>query len=193
MGLCDANRSMLLALPGLPELEDAALAANGMSDPPALFLALLDLQRRFGEELAAPLEHTLERCRPQWLLAWPDGAGDRALTATAWSWLGAAGDVGVRAEAAAAVAGPSMTLARAGLRASSIWPSSTSSAIWHRKSTLLAPAFASLRKWPHHTGICTCWPVPSRIPTRPSPGLPPTDSRPKTASPWQSSFSGRKV
>ena len=117
VGLCDANRSMLLALPGLPELEDAALAANGMSDPPALFQALLDLQRRFGEELAEPLEHTLERCRPQWLLAWPDGAGDRALTATAWSWLGAAGDVGVRAEAAAAVAGPSMTLARAGLRA----------------------------------------------------------------------------
>ena len=117
VGLCDANRSMLLALPGLPELEDAALAANGMSDPPALFQALLDLQRRFGEELAEPLEHTLERCRPQWLLAWPDGAGDRALTATAWSWLGAAGDVGVRAEAAAAVGGPSMTLARAGLRA----------------------------------------------------------------------------
>jgi aminopeptidase N len=117
VGLCDANRSMLLALPGLPELEDAALAANGISDPPALFQALLDLQRRFGEELAEPLEHTLERCRPQWLLAWPDGAGDRALTATAWSWLGAAGDVGVRAEAAAAVAGPSMTLARAGLRA----------------------------------------------------------------------------
>jgi aminopeptidase N len=116
-GLCDANRSMLLALPGLPELEDAACAATGLSDPPALFQALLDLQRRFGEELAEPLEHTLEGCRPQWLLAWPDGVGDRALTATAWSWRVAAGDVGVRAEAAAAVGGPSMTLARAGLRA----------------------------------------------------------------------------
>ncbi len=116
-GLCDANRSMLLALPGLPELEDAALAAGGVSDPPALFQALLDLQKRFGEELAEPLEHTLERCRPQWLLAWPDGVGDRALTATAWSWRVAAGDLGVRAEAVAAVSGPSMTLARAGLRA----------------------------------------------------------------------------
>ena len=117
VGLCDANRSMLLALPGLPELEDAAGAMAGVADPPALFAALLALQRRFGEELAEPLEHTLERCRPQWLLAWPDGVGDRALTATAWSWRVAAGDVGVRAEAAAAVAGPSMTLARAGLRA----------------------------------------------------------------------------
>jgi len=117
VGLCDTNRSMLLALPGLPELEDAALAQAGVSDPPALFQALLDLQRRFGEELAEPLEHSLERCRPQWLLAWPDGVGDRALTATAWSWRVAAGDLGVRAEAAAAVGGPSMTLARAGLRA----------------------------------------------------------------------------
>ena len=117
VGLCDANRSMLLALPGLPELEDASLAVGGVSDPPALFQALLDLQRRFGEELAEPLEHTLERCRPQWLLAWPDGVGDRALTATAWSWRVAAGDLGVRAEAVAAVNGPSMTLARAGLRA----------------------------------------------------------------------------
>ena len=117
VGLCDANRSMLLALPGLPELEDAALAAGGVSDPPALFQALFDLQRRFGEELAEALEHTLERCRPQWLLAWPDGVGDRALTATAWSWRVAAADLGVRAEAVAAVTGPSMTLARAGLRA----------------------------------------------------------------------------
>ena len=117
VGLCDANRSMLLALPGLPELEDAAFSQNGFSDPPALFQALLDLQRRFGEELAEPLEQSLERCRPQWLLAWPDGVGDRALTATAWSWRVAADDLGVRAEAAAAVAGPSMTLARAGLRA----------------------------------------------------------------------------
>ena len=113
-GLCDANRSMLLALPGLPELEDAA---GETCDPPALFEALLALQQRFGQELEQPLEHTLERCRPQWLLAWPDGVGDRALTATAWSWRAAAGDPGVRAEAAAAVEGPSMTLARAGLRA----------------------------------------------------------------------------
>ena len=117
VGLCDANRSALLALPGLPELEDAALAEAGVCDPPALFEALLALQARFGSELEAPLTSSLERCRPQWLAAWPAGVGDRLLTATAWSLRAAAGDRGARAEAAAAVHGPSMTLARAGLRA----------------------------------------------------------------------------
>ena len=117
VGLCDANRSALMALPGLPELEDAALAVAGVCDPPALFQALLDLQARFGAALEEPLEHSLARCRPQWLQAWPEGAGDRLLTATAWSLRAAAGDLGARAEAAAAVQGPSMTLARAGLRA----------------------------------------------------------------------------
>ena len=57
VGLCDANRSMLLALPGLGELEDAALAATGLCDPPALSQALLALQQRFGEELALSLIH----------------------------------------------------------------------------------------------------------------------------------------
>ena len=117
VGLCDANRSALLALPGLPELEDAALAEAGVCDPPALFAALLGLQARFGAELEEPLAHRLEGSRPQWLEAWPAGVGDRLLTATAWTLLVAAGDPGARAEAAAAVHGPSMTLARAGLRA----------------------------------------------------------------------------
>ncbi len=111
--LCDANRAMLLALPGLAELEDAVAEP----DPPALHGALLALQARFGAALAAPLQRSLERCRPQWGLAWPAGSGDRQLTATAWSWRVAAGDGAIRREAAAAVAGPSMTLARAGLRA----------------------------------------------------------------------------
>ncbi len=160
VGLCDANRSMLLALPGLPELEDAALAANGMSDPPALFQALLDLQRRFGAELADPLEHTLERCRPQWLLAWPDGAGDRALTSTAWSWRGAAGDVGVRAEAAAAVGGPSMTLARAGLRALQCHDTPEREAAmaafhdrWHGKPVILDAWFGLQASAPFGDGV----------------------------------------
>jgi aminopeptidase N len=115
--LCDANRSVLLALPGLPELEEAALAENGSCDPPALYQALRDLQVRFGTALEHPLERSLERCRPGWLLDWPAGVGDRLLTATAWALRVAAGDVGACAEAAAAVHGPSMTLARAGLRA----------------------------------------------------------------------------
>jgi aminopeptidase N len=59
----------------------------------------------------------LERCTPQWGLAWPEGNGDRLLTGTVWSWRVAAGDSGVAAAAAEAVQGGSMTLARAGLRA----------------------------------------------------------------------------
>ena len=117
VGLCDANRSVLLALPGLPELEDAALAEGAQADPPALFQALLDLQARFGAALELPLLENLQRCRPQWGLAWPDGVGDRQLTGTIWAWRAAAADGAIRAEAAAAVAGPSMTLARSGLRA----------------------------------------------------------------------------
>jgi len=117
VGLCDANRSALLALPGLPELEDAALALRGLADPPALFQALLDLQARFGHELEQSLHQNLQRCRQQWGLAWPQGNGDRQLTGTIWAWRVAAGDQRLRAEAAEAVMGPSMTLARAGLRA----------------------------------------------------------------------------
>ncbi|MFZ9172281.1 aminopeptidase N [Vulcanococcus sp.] len=117
VGMCDAYRSVLMSFPGLPELEDAALTRHGEADPPALFEALLALQARLGEALASPLEQALERCRPQWLQIWPAGVGDRQLTATAWSWRIAAGDPGARAEAAAAVQGPSMSLARSGLRA----------------------------------------------------------------------------
>jgi aminopeptidase N len=111
--LSDANRAVLLALPGLPELEGAAQ----QPDPPALYRALLELQARLGQELEQPLRASLERCRSQWDLAWPDGVGDRQLTGVAWAWRAAAGDAGARQEAAAAVRGLSMTLARAGLRA----------------------------------------------------------------------------
>ena len=115
--LGDSYRSALMAFPGLPELEDAALAQNGTVDPPALFEAVLALRTRLGDELQGPLETVLASCRNQWQQHWPEGVGDRDLTATIWSWRVAAGDAGVRAEAAAAVSGPSMTLARAGLRA----------------------------------------------------------------------------
>jgi aminopeptidase N len=115
--LSDASRSALLALPGLAELEDAAVAAGLEPDPPALFAAQLELQRRFGMALEAPLAAALERCRDGWPLAWPDGDGARRLTAVIWTWRAAAGDPAVIAAARAAVDGPSMTLARAGLRA----------------------------------------------------------------------------
>jgi aminopeptidase N len=115
--LSEASRSVLMALPGMPELEDAAGAAGQEPDPPALFAALMALQQRFGAALADPLATALERCTPQWGLAWPEGNGDRLLTGTVWSWRVAAGDAAVCVAAAAAVRGPSMTLARAGLRA----------------------------------------------------------------------------
>jgi len=111
--LSDGNRCALLSMPGLAELE----AASEQPDPPALHGAIRALQTRFGQALAAPLADCLERCRPQWGLPWPEGVGDRQLTGLVWAWRGAAGDGAVMAEAAAAVEGPSMTLARAGLRA----------------------------------------------------------------------------
>jgi len=111
--LSEASRAALLTLPGLAELEEAMAEP----DPPALFAALLALQRRFGEALAEPLHQALERITPQWPLAWPEGAGDRTLTGLIWRWRVAAGDAGAIAAARAAVDGSSMTLARAGLRA----------------------------------------------------------------------------
>ncbi|SBO42918.1 aminopeptidase N [Cyanobium sp. NIES-981] len=111
--LSEGSRAALLALPGLAELEDA----GEEPDPPALFAAQLALQRRFGEALAEPLQACLERCRPAWTLAWPEGSGARRLTGTVWAWRAAAGDAAVIQAARDAVDGPSMTLARAGLRA----------------------------------------------------------------------------
>jgi len=115
--LSDASRSALLALPGLPELEEAAVAAGLEPDPPALFAAQWELQRRFGAALAQPLQAALERCRDGWSRPWPQGDGARRLTGVIWCWRAAAGDGAVIAAARAAVDGPSMTLARAGLRA----------------------------------------------------------------------------
>ena len=111
--LAESSRAALLALPGLPELEEAMVEP----DPPALFSALLALRRRFGEALAAPLDQALERITPQWPLIWPAGCGDRRLTGLIWNWRVAAGDAGAIAAARAAVDGRSMTLARAGLQA----------------------------------------------------------------------------
>ncbi len=111
--LSEASRSVLMALPGLAELEDAA----SEPDPPALFAALQALRCRFGTALAEPLQRALQRCSEQWALPWPEGTGDRMLTATIWSWRAAAGDAAVIDAARQAVDGPSMTLARAGLRA----------------------------------------------------------------------------
>ncbi|MFM8525501.1 MAG: aminopeptidase N [Cyanobacteriota bacterium] len=116
--LAQRSRTLLLALPGLAELEDISLTP----DPPALFQALLDLRRRFGDALAEPLAASLRRCQPQWDLPWPEGDGDRDLTALIWSWQVAAGDPAAIASALKAVSGLSMTMARAGLAALQLHP-----------------------------------------------------------------------
>jgi aminopeptidase N len=111
--LSESSRSVLLSLPGMAELEDG----SPEPDPPALFAALRALEKRFGAALAEPLQAALERCMPQWSLVWPEGNGDRMLTATIWSWRVAAGERAAIASARAAVESDSMTLARSGLRA----------------------------------------------------------------------------
>ncbi|APD47349.1 MULTISPECIES: aminopeptidase N [unclassified Synechococcus] len=154
--LGDASRSCLMALPGMAELEQAM----DTPDPPLLLAAQLALQRRFGEALAAPLGSALERCRQHWDQAWPAGNGERMLTATAWTWLAAAGDRGVMAAAAAAVDGPSMTLARAGLRALQPWEGLERSAAmaafyarWQEKPVILDAWFALEASAPFGDGL----------------------------------------
>ena len=105
--------AVLLALPGTAELE----ALQNPVDPLALYMAQRDWIAELGRQLSDPLHKLLEVCREDWSQAWPAGQGARSLTGLAWSWLAAAGDADARQQALAAVSGPSMTLARAALRA----------------------------------------------------------------------------
>jgi len=105
--------AVLLALPGTAELE----ALQNPVDPPALYAARREWIAELGRQLADPLNQLLDVCRWEWPQAWPAGQGARSLTGLAWSWLAAAGDAEARNQALEAVSGPSMTLARAALRA----------------------------------------------------------------------------
>ena len=105
--------AILLALPGLAELE----ALQTPVDPPALYQATREWITELGHQLQQQLRVLLEASRSDWSKAWPAGQGGRALTGMAWSWLAAAGDGEAKREALSAVSGPSMTLARAALRA----------------------------------------------------------------------------
>ena len=105
--------AVLLALPGTAELE----ALQNPVDPPALYAARREWIAELGRQLADPLNQLLDVCRGEWPQAWPAGQGARSLTGLAWSWLAAAGDAEARNQALEAVSGPSMTLARAALRA----------------------------------------------------------------------------
>ena len=105
--------AILLALPGLPELE----ALQNPVDPPALYRATREWITELGHHLQPQLRALLEASRSDWSRAWPEGQGARALTGLAWSWLASAGDGEAKREALRAVSGPCMTLARAALRA----------------------------------------------------------------------------
>ena len=105
--------AVLLALPGTAELE----ALQNPVDPAALYAARREWIAELGRQLADPLNQLLDVCRGEWPQAWPAGQGARSLTGLAWSWLAAAGDAEARNQALEAVSGPSMTLARAALRA----------------------------------------------------------------------------
>ena len=105
--------AVLLALPGTAELE----ALQTPVDPLALYAAQRAWVAELGRQLSEPLHKLLDVCRGEWAQAWPAGQGARSLTGLAWSWLAAAGDAEARQQALAAVSGPSMTLARAALRA----------------------------------------------------------------------------
>jgi len=103
----------LLAFPGLAELE----ALQTEADPPALFQAACDLRATLGSTLSEALQRHLALSADSLHAVWPAGQGERQLTALIWNWLAASGDELVRDAALAAVSGPSMTLARAALRA----------------------------------------------------------------------------
>ena len=103
----------MLAFPGAAELESLQAEA----DPPSLERAACELREQLGSRLATRLRIRLDGVAARLDQSWPAGQGERQLTGLIWSWLAAAGDPKARAEAAEAVQGPSMTLARAGLRA----------------------------------------------------------------------------
>ena len=111
----------LLQPPAMEDLEAACPALGLVPDPPALAQALLDQRRWLGERLGADLHRLALAGRGRQDRPWPDGVGERQLQGLAWSVLAAVGDGEARASAAAAVAGPSMTLARAGLSALQPW------------------------------------------------------------------------
>ncbi|MBM5801933.1 MAG: DUF3458 domain-containing protein, partial [Cyanobacteria bacterium K_DeepCast_35m_m2_023] len=145
--LSQASRATLLSLPGLAELEDAALDAGQAPDPPALFAAVMALQRHFGTALREPLLRLLDECRDQWPLAWPQGQGDRQLGGLVWRWGIAAGLESLMDEALQAVRGTSMTLARYGLAALQN----------HDRPQRQAASAAFYERWQHKPVILDSW------------------------------------
>ena len=107
----------LLQAPSRPELEAACMATGAIPDPLELERSLLRRRCWLGEALAAELHAVIAWAAPQADQSWPDGVGARAMLGLAWAWLAARGDGDVRRQAALAVGGASMSLARSGLAA----------------------------------------------------------------------------
>ena len=97
------------------------MAAGVTPDPLELERSLLQRRCWLGKALNAELQAVIAWAEPQVDQSWPDGVGARAILALAWSWLSAAGDGSVRQQAARAVDGGSMSLARSGLAALQPW------------------------------------------------------------------------
>jgi len=103
----------LLSFPGPAELE----SLQDVADPLGLFVAACELRTQLGQSLEEVLKRRLSVVQSQLTSVWPQGQGPRQLTGLIWHWLSAAADPAAREACLAAVTGPSMTLARAGLRA----------------------------------------------------------------------------
>ena len=111
----------LLQAPSRAELEAACMVAGVTPDPLELERSLLQRRCWLGEALQAELQAVIAWSEPQADRSWPDGVGARAMLALAWSWLSAAGNDAVRQQAARAVDGGSMSLARSALAALQPW------------------------------------------------------------------------
>ncbi|WP_320677093.1 aminopeptidase N [Prochlorococcus sp. MIT 1300] len=105
--------STLLALPGLAELE----GDQDQVDPLKIFYARNSFKMLLAKHLHAELKNLIEKSYPNLFDPWPNGNGQRKITALAWNWLASIGDPDVLSDALTAVNGPSMTLSKAALSA----------------------------------------------------------------------------
>ncbi len=103
----------LLSIPGANELEDCL----DVIDPIGLYTSMISFKTFLGKELRGPLHQLLINTNTYCVSQWPLGQGHRRIRALAWHWMALSRDCKVLKEAADAVLGDSMTLARAGLNA----------------------------------------------------------------------------
>ncbi|WP_320674825.1 aminopeptidase N [Prochlorococcus sp. MIT 1341] len=103
----------ILSLPCLSELESEQEIVN----PIAMFIGYQKFQALLGEKLSNQLHELLSKIKANLKLSWPQGVGQREITAIAWKWLAQSGDKSIYEKAVKAVNSNSMSIARAGLDA----------------------------------------------------------------------------